>query len=131
MKKSIGIVALLWLFAACTGSDSLEIGQKTEMEVQSVVDMGDVMYGENVVAEFKVTNTGNYPLLLSDVKGSCTCTVADWPKEPIAPGATETLKATVKTTGANPGPLKKDVRITANTAPAITTVLIKANVVRK
>lgn len=131
MKKIVGFASLIWVFTACTSSDTLEMGQKTEMEVQSVVDMGDVVYGENVVAEFKVTNQGKYPLLLSDVKGSCTCTVADWPKEPIAPGESEVLKATVKTTGSNPGPLKKDIRITANTSPATTVVLIKANVVRK
>jgi hypothetical protein len=70
-------------------------------------------------------------LILAEVKGSCTCTVAEYPKDPIAPGESATIKANIKTERASPGTLSKEVRIVANTDPSITPVLIKANVIRK
>ena len=36
--------------------------------------------------EIKFKNTGNEPMIISNAKGSCGCTVPQWPKEPIAPG---------------------------------------------
>lgn len=130
MKKIIGILSIATLLFSCT-NNTLSVGDKTSMEVVQEVDMGDVVFGEDVVAKFKVTNTGDYPLILSEVKGSCSCTVADYSKEPILPGKSEWLKATVKTTNASSGILRKDVRISANTTPAITSVIIKANIIRK
>ena len=101
------------------------------MEVDEVIEKGDVMWGEDVKAVIKVKNTGDYPLILAEITGSCSCTVAEYPKEPIAPGKSVEIKAVVQTDKASAGPLVKDVRITANTNPSITTVLIKANVIRK
>ena len=131
MKKIVSFLSISFLLFACSGNDGIEVGNKTEMEVEKVVDMGEVMYGENVNAKFTIKNTGKYPLILADVKGSCSCTVAEWPKDPIAPGVTKEIKATIKTAGSSAGTLKKDVRITANTIPSVTSVIIKANVVQK
>ena len=39
-----------------------------------------------VTVEYTITNTGNQPLVLTNVTTSCACAVADWTKEPIAPG---------------------------------------------
>lgn len=130
MKKIIGILSIATLLFSCT-NDTLSIGDKTTMDVAQEIDMGDVVFGEDVVAKFKVTNTGDYPLILSEVKGSCSCTVADYSKEPILPGKSQWLKATIKTTNASAGVLRKDVRISANTTPAITSVMIKAKIIRK
>lgn len=38
------------------------------------------------------TNTGNSPLLISDIKKSCGCTAPEWPKEPIQPGKSGQIK---------------------------------------
>ena len=129
-KIFIGLFLAFVLFA-CSDNENVVVGNKTEMEVQSVVDAGRVMLGEIVHASFTVKNTGDYPLILAEVKGSCTCTVADYPKDPIAPGESATIKANIKTERASPGVLSKEVRIVANTEPSITPVLIKANVIRK
>ena len=55
-------------------------------------DFGMVMEGEKVVHDYKFTNTGEEPLIISNAKGSCGCTVPDWPREPIAPGESGVIK---------------------------------------
>ncbi len=53
---------------------------------------GDIEKGGNGVCEFKFTNSSDTPAILSSVKASCGCTSPAWPREPIAPGATATIK---------------------------------------
>lgn len=131
MKKIIAALSLGLILFSCNGTDKVEVGNKTEIEVKPVINVGNVVLGEEVKTSFEVKNVGSYPLILAEVSGSCTCTVAKYPKDPIAPGETGVVEATVKTDRANAGPLTKDVRIMANTEPSLTTVMIKANVIRK
>jgi len=49
-------------------------------------DFGTVDQGEKVTHVYKFANTGNEPLIISNAKGSCGCTVPSWPKEPIPVG---------------------------------------------
>ncbi len=130
MKKIIVAFSLGILLFSCS-DNNVSVGNKTTLEVNEVVEKGDVMWGEDVKASFMVKNTGDYPLILAEISGSCSCTVAEYPKDPIAPGDEVEIKAVVKTDKAGAGPLVKDVRIVANTDPSLTTVLIKANVIRK
>ncbi|MBL7983678.1 MAG: DUF1573 domain-containing protein, partial [Flavobacteriales bacterium] len=60
---------------------------------------------------FKFTNTGKEPLVISDAKGSCGCTVPEYPKEPIAPGGTGDIKVVYKP-GAQQGNQSKTVTVT-------------------
>ena len=95
-------------------------------------DWGKVNDGEKVTHIFKFTNTGKEPLIISDAKGSCGCTVPEWPKEPIAPGAKGEIKVVFdsKGKGSKEGKLDtKKVTITANTDPAQTYLNIQGIVV--
>ena len=56
------------------------------------IDYGTIENNADGNREFKFTNTGNAPLVISNAKGSCGCTVPTWPKEPIAPGASSVIK---------------------------------------
>ncbi len=56
---------------------------KFESEVHNY---GKVPINGDGSCQFKFTNTGKEPLILSNVKASCGCTVPSWPKEPIPPG---------------------------------------------
>ncbi len=76
---------------------------------------------------FKFTNTGKEPLVISDAKGSCGCTVPEYPKEPIAPGGSGDIKVVYKP-GAQQGNQSKTVTVTANTEPAQTILNISADV---
>lgn len=131
MKKIMMALSLGFVLFSCSSNDSVSVGNKTSIQVDEVIEKGDVMWGEDVKAVIKVKNTGDYPLILAEISGSCSCTVAEYPKDPIAPGEQVEIKAVVKTDKATAGPLVKDVRIVANTNPSLTTVLIKANVIRK
>jgi hypothetical protein len=82
-------------------------------------DYGIIDEGEIVKHAFKFTNTGKEPLVISNCKGSCGCTVPTWPKEPIAPGATAEIKVEFNSKG-KPGPQSKRVTVTANTNPTET-----------
>ena len=68
-------------------------------------------YGDGAY-EFTFTNSGNAPLIISNAKGSCGCTVPVWPKEPIAPGQSHVIK--VKYDTKRIGAFNKSVTITSN-----------------
>ncbi len=77
---------------------------------------------------FSFTNTGAEPLVISNARGSCGCTVPEYPREPIAPGETGEIKV-VYSPGKQKDQQTKTVTITANTEPETTILKIKANVV--
>jgi len=118
----------LMLLVGCQSDNKVEIGKKTEMKIDPLFDAGTVNKGEKIKAVFKVKNTGKSPLVISEVKGSCSCTVADFPKKPILSGESGEIKAEVNTDKTGEGKMSKSVRIVANTNPGLTVVYIKANV---
>jgi hypothetical protein len=126
----LSVISFCFLIG-CQSDNTVEIGKKTEMKVDPVFDAGSVNKGEKIKAVFKVKNTGKSPLVISEVKGSCTCTVADFPKKPILAGETGEIKAEVNTDKTGEGKISKSIRITANTVPGLTVVHVKANVVLK
>ena len=131
INKFVQFFALIILIQSCSGSDKVEIGNKTTMEVNLVFDAGKVVKGEVIDAKFTIKNTGDFPLVIGDVKGSCSCTVAEKPEEPILPGEEGFVKAHVTTQSANAGVLAKMVNIVANTEPSRTEVVIRATILDK
>lgn len=109
-------------------------GPTTTVEyTEMVYDFGEITEGEHVKYSFKFKNTGSEPLIISDAKGSCGCTVPDWPREPIAPGATSEIKIEFdsKGKGSDDGQKQtKKVTVTANTNPPQTYLTI-TGVVKK
>ena len=90
-------------------------------------DFGTVTEGEIVTQTFSFTNTGSEPLIISDAKGSCGCTVPSKPTAPIAPG--EDGEITVQFNSKNKqGPRNQKVTITANTNPAQSFIYLKGEV---
>ncbi len=77
-----------------------------------VVDYGEVAYKGDGVREFVFTNTGNQPLMITNAKGSCGCTVPEWPKEPIRPGGEGVIK--IKYDTGRSGMISKTVTVTTN-----------------
>ncbi len=104
------------------------VGPLTELKfTEEVFDFGNLTDGEKASHVFKFKNTGKEPLLISNAKGSCGCTVPKWPKEPIAPGGSGEIEVTFDSKGKK-GAQTKNVTITANTEPANTIIKIKAEV---
>ncbi len=93
-------------------------------------NFGVVTDGDKVSHTYTFTNTGNEPLILSDARGSCGCTVPQWPREPIAPG--ESGNITVEFNSANKvGSRNQKVTITANTNPPQSFIYLKGDVLAK
>lgn len=89
----------------------IEKGAKIEFSKETH-DYGNIKYDGDPYCTFEFKNTGDEPLIISNAKGSCGCTVPEWPKEPIAPGAKGSIR--VKYDTKRPGPINKSVTITSN-----------------
>ena len=101
---------------------------------QDTYDWGKVMDGDKVTHVFKFKNTGNEPLIISNAKGSCGCTVPEWPKDAIAPGKSGEIKVVFDSKGKGAVGGKDDskrVTITANTDPVDTYLTIKGKLDKK
>jgi hypothetical protein len=102
-------------------------GPQIQFEKESH-DYGSIENGANGDCVFTFKNTGNAPLILENVKGSCSCTVPDWTKDPILPGATGQITVHYDTKSA--GPINKSVTISSNAVnEPMKVVRIKGNVV--
>lgn len=128
MKKVLFSLIVLFIGALGAKAIAQEVGSGAMIEFEKEThDYGNVEYDGNGQCTFVFKNTGNAPLIISNAKGSCGCTVPSWPKEPIAPGKTGTI--TVKYDTKRPGAINKSVTITSNATNAPTKVIrIKGNV---
>ena len=108
-------------------SDELE-SPVTKIEFQETsFDFGEIQEGTLVTHVFTFKNTGEEPLILIDAKGSCGCTVPEWPRDPIFPG--ETASITVQFNSKNKaGKRNQKVTLTANTNPQQTFVYLKGTI---
>ena len=90
-------------------------------------DFGNLLQGEVVTYSFHFTNTGNAPLIISDVKTSCGCTAGDFPREPIAPNKDGIIKATYDSKGHH-GFQTRTLTVISNTNPNQTQLKLKGTV---
>lgn len=119
MKKVTLALGLILAFAL--GTFAQQVGGPEISFEKDVHDFGKIKQYGNATTEFVFTNTGNAPLIISNAKGSCGCTVPTWPREPIAPGATAVIK--VKYDSKRVGPINKSVTITSNATNSPTKVI--------
>ncbi|MCR9173214.1 MAG: DUF1573 domain-containing protein [bacterium] len=126
----ISLVSLL--VASCgTTDEEPEVGDRTTLEVKSVYNAGEVVKGEMIRAEFIVKNTGQKPLVIAEVSPSCTCTVGDFTKDPIPPGETGKIIASVDTDKISGSKVDKGITVLANTTPRTHKLTIKGTIVSK
>lgn len=93
---------------------------------EDIHDFGSINEGDIVEHVFMFTNTGDAPLVITNAKGSCGCTVPTYPKnEQIMPGDTGEMTVKFNSNG-KPNQQMKSVRITANTEKGTETIRIKA-----
>jgi hypothetical protein len=113
MKKLFLSFSLLFVASLAINTVSAQIDKGAKIEFSKEVhDYGNIKYDGDPYCSFEFKNTGNEPLIISNAKGSCGCTVPEWPKEPIAPGAKGAIR--VKYDTKRPGPINKSVTITSN-----------------
>jgi len=87
------------------------------MEFESMtVDYGTIDQHSEPLRLLKFTNTGDEPLVITNAKGSCGCTVPTWPKEPVMPGETSEIEIRYATNRL--GKFTKTVKFTTNETAA-------------
>ncbi len=135
----------LSLLAACTNQNSTVTENSTDTQElatvasvdtanapvfkfeKEVYDFGEIKEGEKVTYDFKFKNIGNSPLIISSATATCGCTIPEYPKEPVAPGAEGLIRVVFNSAG-KAGMQNKIVSITANTVPSLTELNILGNV---
>lgn len=80
-------------------------------------DFGKITQGDVVHYDFKFTNTGKSPLIITNATATCGCTTPEYPHDPIKPGSTGVIKVTFNSAGKK-GLQDKQITVTANTSPA-------------
>lgn len=131
MKKSVLImfalfVSTIGLYAQAPAQTST---QDSIVFTKTINDYGTIVQGGNGNCEFTFTNKGTAPLVLSNVKASCGCTVPEWPKEPILPGKSSSIKVTYNTN--NVGLFNKSITVNSNAINNTVILQIKGTVTPK
>jgi LEA14-like dessication related protein len=129
MKKVILTLSiiLIGIMAFAQGTSIKNLNQaKIEFETE-IIDYGTIEQNANGIREFKFKNVGNAPLIISDAKKSCGCTIPTWPKAPIKPGESSTIK--VKYATDRLGLINKSVTIISNAERSNITLRIKGKVI--
>lgn len=90
-------------------------------------DFGTVKEGEKVEHEFKFTNTGSAPLIISNVQASCGCTTPEYSKNPVAPGETGLVKVVFNSAG-QLGKQHKVITVSSNASSPNTLLHLRGEV---
>ncbi len=121
MKKIIVIALIAIVGFAQQANAQAKIEFKAE-----TIDYGEIEKGSDGVRVFEFTNTGDQPLIISQVKSSCGCTVPSKPDGPIAPGESSTIS--VKYDTKRVGPIRKTVTVYSNADEPIKSLKIKGKI---
>jgi hypothetical protein len=151
MKKNIILFALLitttCLVSCANGNASTKVNKENldnakyrDTEIEKGVatisldkreyDFGAVNEGDIVETVFKVTNSGDTDLVITDAKVTCGCTVPIWPKEAIKPGETKDVKVRFNTSGKN-NRQQKNITLITNTLSGREILTLKGMVTPK
>tara|TARA_B100001057_G_C22460938_1_gene798794 strand:+ start:65 stop:532 length:468 start_codon:yes stop_codon:yes gene_type:complete len=127
MKKSIFTLSLI--FTALLSFNSLNAQEEKSVAIggaeisfdKETHDYGQIEQHANGECVFVFTNNGTEPLKITNAKGSCGCTVPQWPREEIAAGATGEIK--VKYDTKRIGMINKSVTIQSNATNTPTKII--------
>lgn len=120
------LITILFIGMISLGSMAQEKIAKIEFKTD-VIDYGTIEKGANGVRVFEFTNTGNAPLIISNVKSTCGCTVPKKPEGPIMPGETGEISVKYDTNRVNP--IRKTITVTSNAETPTVALKIKGLVV--
>jgi len=134
MKKSL--VLLFWValaanvFAQETKTPATKVNGPVLAFEKNSHDFGDIYQGDNVEHVFKFTNTGNEPLIISNIQVTCGCTAPSWPKNPIPPGGKGEIKIGFNSAG-KMGRQNKTVTVVSNAVNEDNLISFVTNILAK
>lgn len=144
MKKSLIILATVVAFSlfSCKDnaankveSENVVAAEQRDVEVSTFpvmdfdegqFDFGEIVQGTRVEHMFTFVNTGDAPLVITNARSSCGCTVPEYTREPVAPG--EKGELLVKFDGSGRGTVNKNITLSTNTEKGTERLRIKATV---
>ena len=123
MKRSISFIITLFIITLSV------IAQPRLSSNKETHNFGQIEWKHPVNVEYTITNTGDKPLVLTNVTTSCACSVASWTKTPIAPGEKGTVSATFDAKAL--GHFEKTVGIYSNAQPSLVYLKFVGEVVQE
>ena len=125
MKKLLSLCAVILTFVAVT---AMKPGAEAEFKFETEShDFGKIPQNKPVTYEFKFTNIGDQPLIISNVETTCGCTVPEYSKTPIKKGEQGIIKASFN--AAAVAPFVKQLTIKSNARTPIKVLIIKGEVI--
>lgn len=119
--KKLALIALVAFIGYNAQAQQAVISFKSD-----TVDYGTIEKGSDGLRVFEFTNTGDAPLIITDVKSSCGCTIPKKPDGPIAPGATSSIEVKYDTNRV--GPIRRTITVNSNASEPIVGLKIKGEV---
>ena len=133
IKKSVCLFTIFFAFSCVVISQEVQKTDNTNNPnaseinfTQDTHDFGTIKQGGDGTWEFQFKNTGNEPLIISNAKGSCGCTVPTWSRDPIKKGESGVIKVSYDTKRV--GMFTKTVTITSNAKTSTKVLTIKGTV---
>jgi len=118
----------LILFVGLLSLGALAQNKVAKIEFKTdTIDYGIIEKGSDGVRVFEFTNTGNAPLIITDVKSTCGCTIPKKPDGPIMPGETGKIEVKYDTNRVNP--IRKTITVTSNADTPTVALKIKGEVI--
>ena len=132
MKRTVNTLIILVLALGLFNSAPTEIGNyESKVAIlkfkTQVIDYGTISQNSNGTRFFDFTNDGDAPLVITNVKASCGCTVPSYSKAPILPG--EKGEIEIKYNTKKLGAFTKTVTVISNAEGGNKILKIKGNIV--
>ena len=125
MKKIFLIVSIIAFNFNIFSQDKIaKINFKT-----TEIDYGVIEKGSNGVRDFEFTNNGNTPLIITNVKSTCGCTIPKKPPKPILPGESEKIQVKYDTNRV--GFIRKSIMVSSNAETPTVVLKISGKVTNK
>lgn len=121
IMKKLALIALVAFIGYNAQAQQAIISFKND-----TVDYGTIDKGSDGTRVFDFTNTGTAPLIITDVKSSCGCTIPKKPEGPIAPGASSSIEVKYDTNRV--GPIRRTITVNSNASEPIVGLKIKGEV---
>lgn len=135
MKKALALLVVAVFTISISCSQSSETDVKTDKKAPFIkfefveYDYGTIYQDDDGTCEFVFKNTGKDPLVLSNVRPSCGCTVPKWSKEPIKGGDQSGIEVKYNTKRA--GSFSKSITVYSNATNSPVVLKIKGNVITR
>lgn len=119
--KKIVLIVFVGLIGFTTQAQTAKISFE-----ETTIDYGEIEKGSDGVRSFKLTNTGDAPLVIEDIKSTCGCTIPKKPTDPIMPGASDNIEVKYDTNRV--GPIRRSISVYSNAEEPIVTLNIRGTV---